>query len=116
MAEDLRMYENESITVLLDIFDDSGNLLDLTGSSVRFVVWDPNTDITSFIKNSANGISEVEILNQVTDPGGVKIYIQPSDTALSATLRYNIWLDLLSGEQHVVVTPARFDILKAKRV
>lgn len=114
-TQDICVYENESVTILLEVFDEDDELLDLTGARVFLVVWDPATDITSFTKDSAVGPLEVEILDQITSTGRAKIFIQPSDIAAQAVLKYNIWVDLVSGEQHLVVTPSRFEILKSKR-
>ena len=114
-TQDLCVYENESVTILLEVFDEDDELLDLTGARVLMVVWDPITDTASFTKDSDVGPSEVEILNQITDTGKAKIFILPADITTKAVLKYNIWVDLISGEQHLVVRPSRFEILDSKR-
>lgn len=114
-TQDLCVYENESVTILLTVFDEDDALLDLTGARVLLVVWTESTDVTLFTKDSAVGPAEVDILDQVTNTGEAKIFIDPSDIATAAVHKYNIWVDLAGGEQHLVVPPSRFEILDSKR-
>lgn len=113
--QDICVYENESVTILLTVFDEDNALLDLTGARVLLVVWDPDTDITSFTKDSNVGVAEVEILSQTTNKGEAKLYIDPSDIATADLLRFNVWVDLAGGAQHLVVPPSRWEILDSKR-
>lgn len=112
-TQDLCVHENESMTILLEVFDEQDELLDLTGVRILMVAW--NDAGTLFTKDTAVGITEVEILNQLTDKGKAKIYIQPSNVPTALIAKYNIWADLIGGEQHLVVNPSRFEVLVARR-
>ena len=114
-TQDLCVYEDETVTILLEVFDEDDELLNLTDARVLFVTWDPVTDDPSFSKDSDVGPSEVDILDQITNKGQAKIFIEPSDITAKKVDRYNIWVDLVSGEQHLVVRPSRFEILDSKR-
>lgn len=114
-TQDICVFEEETIDIPLQVFDSQGALLDLTGARVLFVVWDPITDASSFTKDSNVGPAEVEILNQVTNTGEAIVFILPVDISTAAILEYNIWVDLPSGDQHLVVIPSRFEIFDSKR-
>ena len=115
-VQELCVYQDESVTILLEVFDENDELLDLTGARVLTVVWDPATDITSFTKDSDIGPAEVLIdPDQVANTGQARIFIVPTDLAPVAVLKHNVWVDI-GADQHLVVRPSRFEILDSKRV
>jgi hypothetical protein len=115
--QDTCIYLREDVTYLLTVYDEDGNLLDLTGSTIRFHVA-PSAGATPVITKISTTVTEIEILTQSGETlGQAKIFINPADTAsLSAGVYvYDIWVDLVSGEQKLVVAPSRFEILPAVR-
>ena len=99
-----------SKTLVLTIRDKEGKLVNLTGSTIYMTVRTKETDEDClFQKISTNGL-EIDIPNP-TD-GIAKIFIDPGDTVGKKPTRYvyDILIILVSGERHVVVGPAVFEI------
>lgn len=114
-VQDLCVFENETLTINLEVFDENDVALDLTGHTLLMVVWTPPDGASTFTKNSGTPAEITIDPDQVTNPGKAKIFILPADVPASGVFRYNIWLDLSTGEQHLIVIPSRFEVLIAKR-
>lgn len=110
---DLGVFANESLSIELEIFDDEDALLDLTGHTILFVVWN-SSGVESFSKSSAT-TSEIEILSQADNKGKALVHIDPADIATVGLFKYNVWVDTPGGAQELVIKPSRFEVLEAKR-
>lgn len=101
-----------SKTYLLTVTDEDNDRVDLSGARVKMTVVDLASAV-QFTRDSQIGATEVEILTQAGDTlGQAKIYIVPSNTSGLTTgqYRYDIWVELASGERHPVVCPSDFYI------
>ena len=116
-TQDLCLLQGASKTYLLEVVDDIGAVVDLTGATITFTMKQNIGGVTILTKTSAV-ITEIEILDQVTNTGQAKIFLQPSDTsALStaAVYTYDIWVDLASGNSYAVVPPSCFLLMPSVR-
>lgn len=109
-ANAVTVIRGTSKTLVLTIKDKDKVLVDLTGSTIYMTVRLKETDTGClFQKISTDGL-EIDIPNP-TD-GIAKIFIDPQDTIGKKPTRYvyDILIILASGERHVVVGPAVFEI------
>lgn len=113
-VQDLCLYQSESAALDLEIFDEDGELLDLTGKRVYLVVW--NASGTLFTKDSDVGPAEALIdPDQVANTGQATVFVLPADVATAGLYSYNVWLDD-GSDQDLVVPPSRFHVLASRRV
>lgn len=99
-----------SKTLVLTIRDKEGDLVNLTGSTIYMTVRTKETDENCLFQKISTSGQQIDIPNP-TD-GIAKIFIDPQDTIGKKPTRYvyDILIILASGERHVVVGPAVFEI------
>lgn len=117
LKQDQCVFLGESKTYLLTVYDEDGELLDLSGSTVRFHVAPKAGDPPVITKTSAVP-TEIEIQPQSGSTlGQAKIFILPADTSTPGVgvYVYDVWVDLPGGAQKLVVQPSRFEILPSVR-
>lgn len=107
----LRMIRGTSKTFTLAVKDEEGNPVNLTGARVIFSVKKTICeDYCLLQKDSAHGVSEVDI----TEPkaGLAEIYLTPGDTQTWGTGEYvfDVWVVLVSGKRYAVVPPSILEI------
>lgn len=95
-------YSGNSKTVLVKIDDQDGNLKDLTGAELTYVIMDRKdySDI-KLRKSSANGDSEIKVISL----GYCEIYLKPADTInLYGKFRHHLNVVDADGEEETVFT------------
>jgi hypothetical protein len=109
-ANAVTIIRGTSKTLVLTVKDKDGAVVDLTGATIYMTVKFNATDVNCIIQKISTDALQIEIPNP-TD-GIAKIYIDPTDTVGKKTTRYvyDILVILVSGERHVVVGPAVFEI------
>lgn len=68
-------YTNNTVGLLVTVYDDNNNLKDLTASTITWLFFDGNTDEILITKTTASGITIVDAIN-----GLMLISIEPEDT------------------------------------
>lgn len=107
----LKLKRGESKTLRLTVTDDSGVAVDLTGARVKMTAVEAATPANVlFTKDSAVGVSEVDITTPLS--GIADIFIEPSDTSAVTlySFMYDIWVELASGKRYAVVCPSELYI------
>lgn len=97
-------------TLSLTVKDGDGNVVDLTNATVYFTVKKRECDTTPLLFKSSDSITQIEI--PLATDGVAKIYIAPTDTSTMAAGQYkfDIVVELASGDRHVVVPPSIFEV------
>ena len=77
-VQEFKMFKGDHKTFELQVKDQDGNPIDLSGATIRMTVKKHATDETAVISKTSNNASEISI----TDPanGIAEIYLVPSDT------------------------------------
>ena len=105
-----------SKTFELEITDDDGAVVDLTGATLYFTVKAKLEDTNPLIQKKSSDALEIDIY----DPRGgkAKIYLNPSDTQTLALKPhiFDVWVVLSSGKRYVVVGPSTFELKPAGTV
>ena len=106
------IYAGENKSIALTVKDPSGALFDLSGSTLYASVALEASSTTLIISKTSSVITEIEILNQVTNTGEAVIYYVPADTSFvePATYIFTVWLEQATGEQNVIVPPRFFRV------
>lgn len=100
-----------SRTLVLTVKDSHGDVVDLTNGRVVFTVKCKLSDVNPVIlKDSENGVGEVEISDPVS--GEAKIYLTPNDTHNMKPGKYvfDVWVILAAATRHLVVGPGEFNV------
>ena len=104
------MVKGSSQPFRLTVFDSDNNPLYLTGTTLYFTVALTAGGTAEITKTSATP-SEILILTQSgATLGQADIFLLPADTSsLPLGLHvYDVWIDLVGGERHVIVGPDEF--------
>lgn len=102
--------QGTSKTLSLTVKDGNGDVVNLTGATVYFTVKKSLQERDPVIQKISTDSLQIEIPNP-TD-GTAKIFIIPEDTSVLATCRYkyDVLVELSSGDRFVVVGPSVFEV------
>ena len=95
-------YEGNHKIIRVTVYDKQGNLKDLSGSEITYVIMDRDDyDVIHIMKSSYNGDSEIK----VTGLGTCEVYITHSDTRnLHGTFRHHLNVIDSNGHEETVLT------------
>jgi hypothetical protein len=104
----MEMYRGTSKTFILEITDEEGAVVNLTGSTIYFTVKDSIDAVNPLIQKKSSDALQIDIYDPVG--GKAKIYLDPADTqALALKPRiFDVWVVLTSGKRYVVIPPSDF--------
>lgn len=108
----VQVIRGTSKTFELTVTDESGGVVNLTGSRVIMTVKRELIDRAPVIqKDSAVGPAQVELSEPKA--GKAKIYFDPSDTQTLDVREYlfDVWVVLASGKRYAVVPPSVLEIV-----
>jgi hypothetical protein len=104
----IEMYRGTSKTFILEVTDEAGDVVNLTGCTIYFTVKERLEEVNPLIQKKSSDAMEIDIY----DPTGgkAKIYLNPADTqALALKPRtFDVWVVLSSGKRYVVIPPSDF--------
>ena len=111
----IQIYTGENKSVALTVKDSAGALFDLSGSTLYASVAEQAESTALLVSKSSAVITEIEILNQITNTGEAVIYYVPADTSSIATETYifTVWLEEATGVLSVIVPPRFFRVCPA---
>ena len=102
-------YAGNDKTIRVTIRDGEGNLKDLSGSEITYVIFDRISEVVVLRKSSFNGDSEIK----VTGTGLCEIYLlAPDTTYLYGTFRHQLNVVDSYGKESTVLT-GKVEIHKA---
>lgn len=106
----ISIIRGSSRTLVLTVRDSDQAVVDLTGATIYFTVKKSEKETHCLIQKISTTITEIEIPNPVD--GTAKIYLTPEDTFSLApkSYRYDVWVELSSGERHTVIPPNEFEV------
>lgn len=108
----IQVIRGTSKTFELAVVDESGGVVNLTGSRVIMTVKRELTDRNPVIqKDSLVGVAQVELSEPKA--GKAKIYFDPADTQTLDVREYlfDVWVILASGKRYAVVPPSILEIV-----
>lgn len=112
VAQPICIIRGTSQTFRITVFDEANARVDLTGSTLYFTVALTAGGAAEISKISTTP-TEILILAQTgATLGQADIFLVPTDTtSLPLGLHvYDVWLELVTGERHVIVGPDEFRI------
>jgi hypothetical protein len=111
LRTDLSILAGSSKTYRLTIYDEDGDLLDLTGSTLYFTVRN-GANVQQFQKISSNP-AQIEILTQSgATLGQADVKLVPSDTSAlpAGEYKYDAWIVLASSKRYAIIPPSIFRV------
>jgi len=109
----LEVYRGANKTVQLQITDETGRVLNLTGAKVIFSVKESVSDPRPFIVKTTDDPTQIDVMD--VKGGVVQIYLLPRDTQNRPIQQYvfDVWVLLSNGDQFPVIPPSTLDLLPA---
>ena len=115
--QSLSVYQGNSRTLRVTVYDENGDLEDLTGSTAYFTVRQKVISTATVIAKVSTTPADITILPQTGDTlGQFDVNLVPADTnalPVDAPFTYDVWVELASGDRYTVVPPSTFLILPA---
>jgi len=112
MGTNLTIAKGENSTVNLQVSDDTGAAVNITGSTITLTVKDDTDESAVRLQKVSTNPSEITITDAV---GGLaEVYFVPADTVaiIADTYAYDIWIELAGGEQFQIIPVSHFKILE----